>query len=141
MLAMFIDVENEKAKVVTIKPELETYYDMINCRCIDIADRNIYGKTYCIVCDDEGLLKREPKISAVTGDGEPMLVGNLLILNRGTEGNLASLTYDDVARITSAIKIIPTGKFPKGYPMLVGCEYPLVFSYDTEYDEEVNYTD
>ena len=69
-------MENDNVTVVEVNG-LQDYYRLIGCDCIEITNREIRGKRYDIICDDEGLLKAEPQVSAVNGRGEAMLVGNL----------------------------------------------------------------
>ena len=78
---VLIDTEANTAKAVTLDNTLEAYYSVLNCSCIDIVERTIgeSEKYFTIVCDDEGLLKAAPCISAVSDLCEPMLVGNLFI--------------------------------------------------------------
>lgn len=94
-------IDNESPRIIEIDDNLDVYYEMIDCRCIDIVMRKIGGKYYNIVCDDEGLLVGK-RISALSKNGEPMLVGNLIICNNdGAE--LASLDDEDVQNIEKYI--------------------------------------
>lgn len=91
---ILIDTEANTAKAITIDNTLEAYYSALNCSCIDIVARTIgeSEKYFTIVCDDEGLLKATPCISAVSDLFEPMLVGNLFITDFDHDtGDLASL--------------------------------------------------
>ena len=124
---VLVDVENETASVVEIPDELEEFYKILNCDCIDIVVRSIGGrfrKKFNIVCDDEGLFKNPQKISAIDNLGQPQLVGNLFITG-GTDpdGNLMSLTDHDAAYVLAKVQKMSTRKFPAGYPMLTQCEY------------------
>lgn len=127
ILGVLVDVENEKVEAMEIEDELDSFYKILNCSCIDIVVRNIGGrhrKAFDIICDDEGLFKESPKISAVDNFGHTQLVGNLFITGTADkEGNLTSLTELDVEYIKSKVLKMPTRKHPKGYPMLTQCEY------------------
>ena len=68
MIALFLDMENDEVRIVTVNG-LQDYYRLIGCDCIEIANREIRGKRFDIICDDEGLLKAEPQVSAVNGRG------------------------------------------------------------------------
>lgn len=123
---VLVDVENETASVVEIPDKLDELYKILNCDCIDITVRRIgYRKQrFNIVCDDEGLLKADHKISAIDNLGQAQLVGNLFIVGSLIEdGELTSLTDDDAAYILARVQKIGTRKFPAGYPMLTQCEY------------------
>lgn len=98
---IFLDVENGKGpEVIEIKDELDSYLQTLRIDTIDIIRRNIAGVSYQIVCDDEGLLKENPTLSAVDVNSVGQLVGNLIItgLSDG-EGNLTGLNKNDVDRI------------------------------------------
>lgn len=124
---VLVDVEKETASVVEIPDELEEFYKILKCDCIDITVRAIGGKCrkkFDIVCDDEGLLKEPQKISAIDNMGNPQLVGNLFIVGGADEeGNLTSLSEYDESYLMSKIQKIGTRKFPSGYPMLTQCEF------------------
>ena len=124
---VLVDVKNETASVAEIPDDLDEFYRILNCDCIDIVVRSIGGrfrKKFNIVCDDEGLYKNPQKISAINNMGQPQLVGNLFIIgDLDPEGNLLSLTEYDEAYILSKVQKIGTTKFPAGYPMLTQCEY------------------
>ena len=92
-----------------IQNNLDTYYDIIGCRCIDIVHYPIGGKHYDIIVDDEGLLKGAPIVTAVDKNGHPLLVGALIITNYDGEGNETDLEPGDVTRITSAIRYTVQG--------------------------------
>lgn len=94
----------ESAEEVTIEASLEAYYKLLNCEYIDIVTRQIGGREYSIICDDEGTFKESPKLSAVYQDNSPALVGEIFITNRDAE-NLSDLNDDDVSNIMDHIKI------------------------------------
>ena len=124
--AFYIDPETNTAEVRTIEDKLDTFYDLLRCRCIDIVTRKIgiRGKAFDIICDDEGTFADDPKISAIDNIGRPMLVGALLIVGRADDdGNLTSLTADDIRRIRRYTTHLGTRKHPEGWNMLTTCEY------------------
>lgn len=103
MEMLLIDVENNKVKVVDVDG-LGDYYKYIGCRCIDIVNRKIGDKRFEIICDDEGLFVENPKTSAITQSGRPMLVGNLLIAGGEVfDGELTPITANDVEYIYNFI--------------------------------------
>ena len=110
MAKMFL-ITAEETKVVKAS-ELEDYYRLIGCDCIDIVARKIGDKYLEIICDDEGLLKENPRISAVDKNMKPALVGNLLIAGSTDEdGELTSLTDKDIELIKNNLlsAITPDG--------------------------------
>lgn len=98
MRAYLIDTEAKKARVVEIADDdrLSQYYELLNCSLIDITSRQIDGKYFDIIADDEGLFVEDPKVSALDSNGEPALVGNLLFCNYDGDGGETSLTDDDI---------------------------------------------
>lgn len=99
-----VDVENGYAGLDHVEDSLPSFYEKLNCTTIDIVSRTIGGKPYDIICDDEGLLKENPTVSAMDAERKPMLVGNLLICGPADEeGNLTSLTRDDLDHIRKCI--------------------------------------
>lgn len=123
---VLVDVEKETVSVVEIPDELDEYYRILNCTCIDIVVRRIGRKNFYIVCDDEALFKEPQKISAINNLGQPMLCGNLFIVGgevEGINGNLTSLELSEAVYVTGKIQHMGTRKFPAGYPMLTQCEY------------------
>lgn len=104
---LLIDVKTDPGMVrqVTLDEDvLETFYDALQCRVIDIVKRSVGGIEYNIVCDDEGLFDENPIVSGVTNNSET-LVGNLFICNDGSEGHLASLTDKDFEHVGKHIGI------------------------------------
>ena len=104
---VLLDVNTGELQVVTLDGSLQGFYEALDCSCIDIVDRTINGRTYTVVCDDEGLLKDGAKLSAVSEDNDPMLVGNLFITNSEYTPDgvaLADLTDDDISHIKGAAK-------------------------------------
>ena len=121
---ILIDVENEKVECIEVEDTLYEYYRILNCDTIDIISRKIGNKDFYIVCDDEGLLKGNPKISAINNLGQPMLVGNLFIVSAlACEGNLTGLTESDAKYVMKRIQKMYTKHYKNGYPMLTQCEY------------------
>lgn len=106
---VLIDVEEQTsvkptngASVIEIEDALDTYYEILKCSCIDIVNREIGGKRFDIVCDDEGLFSDNVKPSAIAKGREVMLVGNLFIAGMADEeGNLTSLSQEDCDIILS----------------------------------------
>ena len=123
MKTVLLEVHNETVLEINIRPEIDAYYFALRCTSIDIVERKIGGKWFDVMCDDEGLLKEEVKISAINDMGEPMLVGNLMFFHNDGEGNLVGLSDEDVDHIKKNIQHMYTHKYPMGYPMLTQCEY------------------
>lgn len=44
LLGVLVDVENKKVEAIEIADDLEKYYEILNCTCIDIVQRRIGRK-------------------------------------------------------------------------------------------------
>ena len=91
--------------VRVMKNDIHSFYNVIDCDCIDIATRKIgdNGKYYDIIVDDEGLLKSSPLVSAFNKDLKPMLVGNLIITKYNEDGETTTLTEEDITYLKQHI--------------------------------------
>ena len=123
---VLIDTKANTAKVVTIDDTLDAYYSALNCSCIDIVSRTIgeSEKYFTIVCDDEGLFKATPCISAVSDLGEPMLVGSLFITDfaPGT-GELVSLSDKELSYVLDHIIFAVSSRRNAPFPLLCQVGY------------------
>ena len=116
-----IDVQKSNPYIVEIEHNLNSFYQILNCSAFDIARRKI-GKTYYdIFCDDEGLLKDKPIVSAVSSDMQPMLVGNLFITRSNDEGETISLTNEEINEVKRHLTAV-FDDLGRMYPCLI-CDY------------------
>ena len=125
MKMLLLDVENKEIKMVEANG-LDDYYELIGCRCIDIVRRTIGDVEVEIVIDDEGALVNQPKISAISSEGTPMLYGNLLVASgRVTDdGELTELDEDEIeAILTWNVATITTSIYKEPYPVFVEVDY------------------
>lgn len=96
-----------KVKEHTLDYEnFKSLYPLLNCETFTITNRVISGSTYDIYCDDEGLLK-DNHIGAVLmpdqgGEIQEVLAGNLFICYHTEDGDIASLSQEQVDDILSA---------------------------------------
>lgn len=103
MVGMLINVKKENATLVNYET-LEDMQKLVDTDCITIVSRKIGNSFFDIVCDDEGLLKNEPIISAYNRNLEPELVGNLLITKYDFENeNNVNLSVEDIKEINKNI--------------------------------------
>ncbi len=109
MQVIYLNVNANKApEKLNIKDDLQNYYNLIECNSIDIVRRKIGKRRFNIVCDDEGMLTEEPKISAISNLGEVRLVG---------------LSDEEAEYIIQRIEYLYTRQYPQGYYILTQCEY------------------
>lgn len=106
MQVMLIDTDEMQPGIVETEGGLDEWYRLLKCNLIDIVYRDIGGKYYDIIADDEGLLKGRAKVTALDKKGDIMLVGNLIICNYDGEGGEASLTEEDIERIKKQLVIV-----------------------------------
>ena len=125
--AYYVDPITNTAEAREITDALDTFYELLHCDCVDIVSREVgrYGKRrYDIICDDEGLLKDDPYISAIDNNGRAMLVGSLLVVGEADdEGNITSLDDDDIKFLKMHTEYLSTYTHKAPYPMLVHVEY------------------
>lgn len=128
MKTLLLDVEEGKVTELDIENELEAFYEAIGCDLIEIHSRRIgypgikFDTTFMVMCDEEGTLKEDPKISAVDSRCRPMFVGNLLFF-RPDEEDLKELSEDDIKYLKRKIKTKFYLNSEKPHPMLTQCEY------------------
>ena len=105
MRGLLLDVINQEVKVVDVANDIHEWYKMLNCQMVEMPERQIGGKYFTIICDEEGLLKSDPTIAAVNDRCEVMLVGNILIFNMDyEEGDIEDLTEDDIKHIQKYVQ-------------------------------------
>lgn len=121
--AFLVDVNNKSARAVEIEPSLDKYYELLECDCIDIAERSVGGKIFDIIVDDEGLMRDTQVISAIDSRCKPMLVGNLLFVHHDREGNTTGLSDSDCEHLLASVHHIRTISDPDGHPCVCNVDY------------------
>lgn len=96
---VLVDVTVGTVAKVTVEKSLESYYRILNCRCIDIVRRGIGGRRFDVICDDEALFTDSPRASMVNADGKMMLAGNLFVVQTDGADDLQSLTEDEIRHV------------------------------------------
>ena len=82
--------------------EFHDILDNLKVGCFDIVRLQIGSNpeaVYDIYCDDEGLLKDNPIVTAFGKNLEPLLVGNLLIAQSNAYGEQVAFTNEDITYI------------------------------------------
>ena len=118
---VLIDVENDKAEVVEFEPELEEYYRLLDCTLIERTVRKIGNspKRFTFICDEEGMLKANPVISAVNRDMSDALFGNIMVV----KGLGAGLTDEEAEYVLSNVRKVRTALKPNPYPVIYDIRY------------------
>lgn len=124
--AFYLDPIKNVAEEVDITDTLDTYYDALGCRCIDIQTRKLGDKWYDFVIDDEGLFAEDVCPSALCEDKDVMFVGALFVTGvADDEGELTSLTDEDITNILNHVGVArrrKDGKFVT-FNLLTGLKY------------------
>ena len=119
----FINPDQKENGSRSVLDKLENWYKLLDCSTIDIVTRKVGKRTFDIICDDEGLFRDKPWISAVDHDYHPALVGRLFLCHHDEAGNLTSLEPDDVEYIAKHVQYMFSDKHPELYPLL----YPVTY--------------
>lgn len=114
---LLLDVEKQELREVECN-SLEDYYKEIDCRCIDIKEvfvinRNTKKSMYIdVIYDDEFLLTNNRKIPSVLyiterNSLETFLLGNVLFARHNKNGEMESLSDEQLEFIKSCVEDIP----------------------------------
>lgn len=123
MKMMLLNVEQRTIRLVEANG-LDDYYEYLNCRMVDIVMRKIGDRYFNIICDDEGLLKDKPQPSGIDVTGFPMLYGNLLIASEEVvEGELTSLTFEEIEHLICYTAEITTSVYKTPYPVFIEMDW------------------
>lgn len=89
----------------TVDNDLQTWYDIIDCRCIDIVE----FAGFDLICDDEALLHGDTKPTILRYDNYDNLIsaiyGTVVICSNSDE-ELDSLTVSDIEWLIDNIMIL-----------------------------------
>ena len=120
---LVLDIEKPEVRTAECN-ELSDFYRELGVDIFDIAVRKIGGRYYDIFCDDMGLYRETPIVSAINNQDEPMLVGNLVFANHNDRGETTSLSDEDVNIIAGEMFVAVTsdGETKRVWPV-VRCEY------------------
>lgn len=126
----FIDPETNTAEPRTVDNTPAAFYKLLDCSSLEVVERSIgarrrSSRVFYILCDEEGALVDDPKISAINDLGDPMLVGPLFIV-KGDDytPEFTSLTTEEMAFIRWHVHHLRTRLHPEGWQTLTTCEYP-----------------
>jgi hypothetical protein len=90
---------NADLDVINVDNTLKTFQDLVG-GYIEVVHLTEDGNILCI-CDEEGKLKEKPYNLKFGGD---ILVGDLVFVKNGDDGDFHSLEFDDLKRISNIIK-------------------------------------
>lgn len=99
---VLVDVNARTVKPFTLHyNNYKDLYPVLNCETLDVTRRKFGSQIYDVYCDDEGLLK-EDWIPSAFSDAQPeydFLVGNLFVCSHTSDGDIASLTDEQIKEI------------------------------------------
>lgn len=102
LLLMQNEVVDQPTVVKTVDinddDHLKSYYDYLNCRCIDMMEITVNGHYYDIIFDDEYMMAQRPLPTLYVND-HTVIFGNVLFAKSDAYGNTIKLDDDDVERI------------------------------------------
>ena len=115
-------VENGKISLTTRGAGLAGLYELTDCQMVEVAGRGVLGGVkVALLCDEEGLLKADPKnnltacdlLAEITNSAPAYLLGGGLAgtCSLVSDDDLRGLTADEVAKITKALD---KGGYPYG---------------------------
>lgn len=92
-------------------PKEHTYLDIRDLlgieTPIDCVSRKVNGKAFDLWIDDEGALKDDDEITAITlspsGHACELILGRILVANHDEEGNTTGLSDDEMALVEGAM--------------------------------------
>lgn len=114
---LLLDVEKQELREVECN-SLEDYYKEIDCSCIDIKEvfvinRKLKKSMYIdVIYDDEFLLTNNRKIPSVLyvterNSLETFLLGNVIFARHNKDGEIESLSVEQLDFIKSCIEDVP----------------------------------
>ena len=125
------DGKSKNIRFEIVDNELQTWYKLIDCKCIDIV--NFSG--FDLICDDEALLHGEPKPTILRYDNYDNLVSAIygtVVICRSYNEELDSLTLTDMEWLRNNILVlgVDTDDYD-GYAMVDRVRYNY---YEHDYD-------
>lgn len=116
---IFVDPTKQIIEKRTIDNDIKSFYELLNCNCVDIAIRRIEGIIVRIVCDDEGRIKSDNIIpSLVSGFNRAYdLFGSIFICDFDGLEDLCSLSDAAIMKILHSERnfLTPIGIFKAIY--------------------------
>lgn len=99
---VLVDVNARTVEPVTLHySSYKELYPLLNCETFDVTRRKFGNQVCDVYCDDEGLLK-EDWIPSALSEEQPendFLVGNLFVCTHSSDGDIASLTDEQIEEI------------------------------------------
>lgn len=96
MRVFVIDVNAGTYYTDDIQDDIKTYYQIIGCQLIDIAELQIEDRTFDVICDDEGMFaKNGARPSVVDAKSNVKMVGSLIFCHGDSNDDEVGLNDGD----------------------------------------------
>lgn len=99
---VLVDVNARTVEPVTLHyTSYKNLYPLLNCKIFDVTSRKFGNQVCDVYCDDEGFLKDDWVPSAFSEEQpeNDFLVGNLFVCTHSSDGDIASLTDEQIEEI------------------------------------------
>lgn len=119
-------VSQRKFLLVDVEPKLQEYYEVLGCDLVEFVKRNIGGRNFYLICDEEGRFKQFNAVTAFNKGFEPDIVGAMLVCGIDERCNERDLTDEELTilvRNSLQIEVELGGKNYTRYA-LRNVEYP-----------------
>lgn len=109
MRVFVIDVNAGTYYTDDINDDIKEYYRIIGCRLIDIAELEIDGRLFDVICDDEGLsAEYGARPSVVDEKSEVKMIGSLIFCHSDENGDEVGLNDGDAAILNKyMVRVVP----------------------------------
>lgn len=110
MEVLIVNAKENTIKKADINNDLETFYEIIGTDSISVIARNINGKMTQIICDEEGKLKADQYVSAVSSEINEYIYTNdfnyLVYQKRSEKPELIAIfsKYEDAVKCSNEIR-------------------------------------
>jgi hypothetical protein len=106
---VFVDVNARTVEPITLHyNSYKDLYPLLNCETFDVTSRKFGNRVYDVYCDDEGLLG-DDWIPSALSEEQPendFLVGNLFVCSHTKNGDIASLTDEQIEEVLKTRRYI-----------------------------------
>ena len=114
---MYID--KDSYMITTVPDELQSYYKLLGCSCIEAPSIKVDGRYFDVICDEEALCRGDiPRCTVGVRMNEtqfkPLIHGPCFVCKADEEGNWCSPTYQEFKALEKALACDS-----EGFPVLL----------------------
>ena len=109
MRVFVIDVNAGTYYTDDIQDDIKSYYKIIDCQLIDIAELEIDNTTFDVIYDDEGMfVKNGARPSVVDKNDNVKMVGTVIFCHANKNGDEIGLNDGDAATLNKyMLRVVP----------------------------------